>query len=152
MTPGTIKVINKNLLKQRNDKQKIINEQKREIANVKGQNRVLKQYADGKISKKDLKVIVEKQEKEESELNQVKLRKVKIEKIKEQAKEQEIDDSQPKSIKNLLSIFGGSNDVKPVSRPMIKRTVTEDGNIGKTGKNALRKAATTIEEDVIEDE
>ena len=69
MTPGTIKVINKNLIKQRNDKQKIINEQKREIANVKGQNRVLKQYADGKISKKDLKVIVEKQEKEESELN-----------------------------------------------------------------------------------
>ena len=30
---------------------------------------MLKQYADGKISKKDLKVIVEKQEKEESELN-----------------------------------------------------------------------------------
>ena len=82
----------------------------------------------------------------------MKLRKVKIEKIKEQAKEQEIDDSQPKSIKNLLSIFGGSNDAKPVSRPMIKRTVTEDGNIGKTGKNALRKAATKLEEDVIEDE
>ena len=93
MTQGTIKVINKNLLKQRNDKQKQINQQKREIANIKGQNRVLKQYTEGKISKKDVKVIIEKQEKEESELNQVKLRKVKIEKIKEQAKEQEIDDS-----------------------------------------------------------
>jgi len=34
MTPDTIKVINKNLLKQRNDKQKVINEQKRQIANV----------------------------------------------------------------------------------------------------------------------
>ena len=68
---------------------------------------------------------MEKQEKEESELNQVKLRKVKIEKIKEQAKEQEIDDTQPKSIKNLMSIFGGGAETKPAPRAMIKRTVTE---------------------------
>ena len=30
---------------------------------------------------------------------------------------------------------------------MIKRTVTEDGNVGKTGKNALRKAFTTVDDE-----
>jgi hypothetical protein len=35
MTPGTINIINKNLIKQKNDKVKIINEQSREIRTLK---------------------------------------------------------------------------------------------------------------------
>ena len=35
MTPDTINIINKNLLKQRNDKQKVINEMKREQRTLK---------------------------------------------------------------------------------------------------------------------
>lgn len=35
MTPGTINVINKNLIKQKNDKVKIINQQTKEIRNLK---------------------------------------------------------------------------------------------------------------------
>ena len=68
MTPAAVTVVNKNLIKQRNDKQKVINAQKKEIATIRGQNRVYKQFVDGKLSKNDLNVIVEKQEKEEDEL------------------------------------------------------------------------------------
>lgn len=82
MTPDTINIINKNLLKQRNDKQKVINEMKREQRTLKNQNRVYKEYADGKVSKGDLKVIIEKSEHEQTEFAQVKLRKIKVEKIK----------------------------------------------------------------------
>lgn len=74
---------------------------------MRGQNRVYKQFADGKLSKKDLTVIVEKQEKEETELFQIKLRKVKIEKIRDSEIEHDkIDDSQPKSVKDLMKLFG----------------------------------------------
>ena len=82
MTPDTINIINKNLLKQRNDKQKVINEMKREQRTLKNQNRVYKEYADGKVSKGDLKIIIEKSEHEQTEFAQVKLRKIKVEKIK----------------------------------------------------------------------
>jgi len=101
---------------------------------------VLKQYVDGKISKKDLNVIVEKQEKEESELLQVKLRKVKIEKIRGDAQQkEEIDDGQPKSIKSLLSIFGGGNDDNAKKTgPKYSRTLVEEGTVGKTGRNAKK--------------
>jgi len=82
-------------------------------------------------------VIVEKNEKEENELHQVKLRKVKIEKIKKETQQIDaVDDGQPKSVKDLLSIFGGANNAKRKSSVIIKRTVIEEGNVGKTGKKA----------------
>ena len=55
MTPGTVKIINKNLLKQRNDKQKLLNESERQNKRLKNQNKVYKEYADGKISRADVK-------------------------------------------------------------------------------------------------
>ena len=60
MTPNTVNVINKNLIKQRNDKQKELNDKNRELRGLKNQNKVYKEYADGKVSKSDLKVIIDK--------------------------------------------------------------------------------------------
>ena len=84
MTQATIQVINKNLLKQRNDRQKLLNEQNREMRGVKNQNRVFKEFAQGKISKHDLWLIIEKAEREQNEFAQVKLRKIKVERIEAQ--------------------------------------------------------------------
>ena len=99
MTPQTVAVINKNLLKQRNDKQKQINTQNKEIKNIRNQNRVYKEFSDGKISKGDLKVIIDKAEHEESELGQIKLRKVKVERIRnDNAAEDDFASNEPKSM------------------------------------------------------
>ena len=68
MTPQTINVINKELLKQRNDKQKLVNEQSRKLRQSENKVRVYKEFSDGKISKGDLSTIIQKSEKEESEL------------------------------------------------------------------------------------
>lgn len=84
MTPNTVNVINKNLLKQRNDKQKLLNEQNREIRKIQNQNRVYKEFSDGKLSKQDLRLIIEKGERESNEFTQVKLRKVKVDRIQNQ--------------------------------------------------------------------
>lgn len=64
MTAGTINVINKNLVKIKNDKQRLINEQNRELRKIKNQNRVYKEFSEGKISKQDLRMIIEKSERE----------------------------------------------------------------------------------------
>ena len=40
-----------------------------------------KEYSDGKISKQDLRLIIEKSEREQNEFAQIKLRKVKVERI-----------------------------------------------------------------------
>ena len=69
MTPGTINIINKNLIKQKNDKVKIINEQNRELRTLKNQNNVYKQYSDGKISKTDLLSIIDKSQHESNEFS-----------------------------------------------------------------------------------
>ena len=69
MTPGTINIINKNLIKQKNDKVKIINEQNRELRTLKNQNNVYKQYSDGKISKTDLRSIIDKSQHESNEFS-----------------------------------------------------------------------------------
>jgi len=97
---------------------------------VKNQNVVYKQFTEGKISKQDLKVIVEKSEKEQNELHQIKLRKVKIERIRQETEEKnEIDDSKPKSIKDLLSVFGGNGAVAKKPAVIVKKTVIEEGNL-----------------------
>lgn len=85
LSGGQVTVLNKNLQKQRNDKQKLLNQQNREIQNLKNQNRVYKEFSDGKLSKGDLKVIIDKSQQESSEFAQVKLRKVKVEKIRNEA-------------------------------------------------------------------
>jgi len=58
MTPDTIVIINKNLMKQKNDKIKIINENMRELRKMRTQNKVYKEFSDGKISKSDLILII----------------------------------------------------------------------------------------------
>ena len=81
MTPNTVNIINKNLLKIKNDKQRYINDLNREMRATKNQNRVYKEYSDGKISKQDLRLIIEKSEREQNEFTQIKLRKIKVERI-----------------------------------------------------------------------
>ena len=85
MTPGTVKIINKNLLKQRNDKQKLLNEKDRQLKKVKNENKVYKEYADGKISRADVKQVIDKSERAEAEVTQIKLRKVRVERIRNEA-------------------------------------------------------------------
>ena len=75
----------------------------------------MKEFSNGKISKGDLKVIIDKSEKEESELTQIKLRKVKVEKIRSEI-DNPVDNGEPKSMKDLLSMFGNS-DAKKVAKP-----------------------------------
>ena len=58
MTPQTINVINKELLKQRNDKQKMVNEQTRKLRQSENKVRVYKEFSDGKISKGDMSTII----------------------------------------------------------------------------------------------
>jgi len=67
MTPDTIVIINKNLMKQKNDKIKIINELMRELRKLRTQNKVYKEFSDGKISKSDLIIIIEKSERDQNE-------------------------------------------------------------------------------------
>ena len=67
MTPNTINIINKNLLKMKNDKQRLINEQNRDLRRIQNQNRVYKEFSDGKLSKQDLRLIIEKSERESNE-------------------------------------------------------------------------------------
>ena len=83
MTPNTVNIINKNLVKIKNDKQRAINDLHREVRQIKNQNRVYKEYSDGKISKQDLRLIIEKSEREQNEFAQIKLRKVKVERIQQ---------------------------------------------------------------------
>ena len=57
---------------------------KRENEYVKKDNEVYKQFADGKIPKKELKRITDRNEDEFNELSQIRLKKIKIEKFIEQ--------------------------------------------------------------------
>ena len=114
MPPGKVACINKHLLKQRNDKQKQINEQTRKLRRSENKVRVYKDFTEGKLSKGELTTIIQKVEKEESELTQIKLRKVRIEKIKQESSANPFDNdsedvSKPKSMKDLLAMFGGNS-------------------------------------------
>ena len=58
--------------------------------------------------------------------------------------EDQVDDSQPKSVKDLMKLFSNNASNSSESTVTIKRTVIDEGNIGKTGKNAPpRRAQTT---------
>ena len=51
----------------KNDKQRLINEQNRDLRRIQNQNRVYKEFSDGKLSKQDLRLIIEKSERESNE-------------------------------------------------------------------------------------
>ena len=104
--------------------------------------KVYKDFTEGKLSKGELTTIIQKVEKEESELTQIKLRKVRIEKIKNETKSPFDNDnedvSKPKSMKDLLAMFGGDNSSKngpkggASGQPAFttKVTVVEEDNVG----------------------
>ena len=131
MTPNTVNIINKNLLKLKNDKQRMINDLHREIRQIKNQNRVYKEYTDGKISKQDLQLIIEKSEREQNEFAQVKLRKVKVERIqnRQNLMQQEndlLENGEPASMAQLLNLFSGKDHGPAYSKRV---SVLEDGNV-----------------------
>lgn len=84
MSQGTIKVINKHLLKENKTKQRQVQQLKREAEAIKTQNKVYKEFSEGKVSKQDLDQLISKAEHEQAEFQKVKLRKIKIEYIQEQ--------------------------------------------------------------------
>lgn len=134
MTPNVVNVINKNLLKQRNDSKKIEKQQNRQIRSLKSQNKVYREFTDGKISKQDLNVIIEKSEREEQQMNQVKLRKIKVEKIRQQEEEfsgQSVVFEEKKSMKDLLAMFNKSEVDTSKGAPALttKVTVIDEGNV-----------------------
>lgn len=113
---------------------KQINTHQREIKTLRNQNKVYKEFSDGKVSKIDLKTIIDQSEKQENEFAQIKLRKVKVERIKVESKqEQDFDNNEPKSIKQLMSMFNKPKDDKPKDEYITKKTVLEAGNIGASG-------------------
>lgn len=129
MNPNTVNVINKNLLKIKNDKQKLLNEQNRELRAIKNQNRVYKEYSDGKISKTDLRLIIEKSERESNEFTQVKLRKIKVDRIQNNHSMMHQDllqTGEPASMAQLLSLFGSKNAGIEFTN---QKTLLGDGNV-----------------------
>lgn len=66
------------------------------------------------MSKTDLKTIIDQSERQENEFQQIKLRKVKVERIKVESKQEEdLDNNEPKSIKQLMAMFNKPKDEKP---------------------------------------
>ncbi len=111
---------------------------------MKNQNRVYKEFTEGKVSKEDVKVIIDKSQHQQNEFASVKLRKVKVEKIRNDVIIEE-EDTGPKSMEALKNIFGGMKE-KP--KYEIKKTVVEDGNISSLKAARLKKE----EEDRLKEE
>ena len=59
LTPNTINCINKNLVIQNGIKKKTIAQLKRKITHVQNENKIYKEYSDGKISKTDLTTLID---------------------------------------------------------------------------------------------
>ncbi len=111
---------------------------------MKNQNRVYKEFTEGKVSKEDVKVIIDKSQRQQDEFASVKLRKVKVEKIRADVMIEE-EDTGPKSMEALKNIFGG---MKAQPKYDIKKTVVEDGNISSLKAARLKKE----EEDRLKEE
>lgn len=77
------------------------------------QNQVYKQFADGKIQKRDLEKVVQKSEEEFNEFAFIRLKKIKIEKFIE--KKDEDEEIRPMSIKERIALFESKSklDTKP---------------------------------------
>ena len=104
---------------------------KRENEYVKKDNEVYKQFADGKIPKKELKRITDRNEDEFNELSQIRLKKIKIEKFIEQEEEREsaVVELKPMSMKERLAMF--EKTAKMDTGPAYKKkiTVIDEGNV-----------------------
>ena len=59
MLPNTINCINKNLVEQNKIKKKTIAKLKKKTVVLENENRVYKEFADGKINKQDLTTIID---------------------------------------------------------------------------------------------
>ena len=60
LTPNTVNCINKNLVVANNIKKKTIVQLKRKLGFSQNENKIYKEYADGKISKTDLTTLIDK--------------------------------------------------------------------------------------------
>ena len=161
MTPGTVKIINKNLLKQRNDKQKLLNEKDRQLRKVKNENKVYKEYADGKISRADVKQVIDKSERAEAEMTQIKLRKVRVERIRNEQNPfdhgHEDENKVPKSMASLMALFNTSDEERKrrEAEPkfLTQKTVVEEGNVapGKAFRPSQHRRMTKDGEELASD-
>ena len=119
MLPNTVNCINKNLVVQNNIKKKTIAKLKRKITIVQNENKVYKEYSDGKITKQDLKTVIDKSQTEQNEFQLIKLRKVKVERAKQITADADgttgVVGEESKKMSQLLAMFGN----KP-SQPSLK--------------------------------
>lgn len=67
MAPNTINCINNNLVVQNNIKKKTIAKLKRKITVIENENKVYKDYSNGKITKQDLKTVIDQSQTEVNE-------------------------------------------------------------------------------------
>ena len=59
MTPNTINSINKNLVVANNIKKKTIAQLKHKLSHAQNENKIYKEFADGKISKSDMTTLID---------------------------------------------------------------------------------------------
>ena len=89
---------------------------------MKTQNKVYKEFSEGKVSKQDLDSLISKAEHEQAEFQRIKLRKIKIEYIQEQeesVRESAVVFEESKGIGQLLAMF---NDPEKMAQKAARRT------------------------------
>ena len=83
MTPNTVNCINKSLVVVNKDNKKTIIVLKRKLGHSQNENKIYKEYSDGKISKTDLTTLIDKSQSQQNEFQMIKLRKIKVERAKQ---------------------------------------------------------------------
>ena len=83
MTPNTVNCINKNLVVANNIKKKTIAQLKHKLNHSQNENKIYKEFADGKISKADMTTLIDQSQNEMNEFQMIKLRKIKVERAKQ---------------------------------------------------------------------
>lgn len=110
---------------------------------MKKENDVYKQFADGKIAKKDLKRITEKNQEEFNEFAQIRLKKIKVEKFieQEEVRESAVVELKPMSIKERLAMFeANARGTNVKTGPATRVTVLDEGNIKELREKAKLRA------------
>ena len=131
MTQGQIELINKNLNELNATYKKRMNEMITETSFLKNENKILKQYADGKISKEDLDGIMQKSLMFHSEFKKIKLRKLKVATMMEMehlAKSEVVHVEKSKSISSLINRFNNSR-ASVMAQKRLQMAAVDVGNI-----------------------
>ena len=103
MTPNTVNCINKNLVVANKDKKKKIVQLKRKLEHSQNENKIYKEYSDGKISKTDLTTLIDQSQSQQCEFQMIKLRKIKVERAKQIEDDSNV--SENRSMQDILKVF-----------------------------------------------